>query len=73
MNLDQIVSKFEKYPLALTNGAGYLSKRWNCDKELIYKAKEIIKNKKKFGTEYNPKSVAIKPKNFPKILLPVIS
>jgi len=69
MNIQRIVENFNKYPLALTNGAGYLSGRWNCTKEEVYEAKKIVRNKQKYGTEYNPKDVAFKPKNFPKILL----
>lgn len=45
MTLKEIVSKFEQYPKALTNGAGNLSKRWNCKKEDIYRAREIVRNR----------------------------
>lgn len=69
MKIEQIVEKFMKYPKALDNGAGSLSRRWNCTREEIYEARKIARNKLKYGTEYSPKDVIIKPKNFPKILL----
>jgi len=64
MNLQEVVKKFEKFPVALTNGAGHLSKRWKCTPEIIYEAKKIIKNKKNSGNVVN----ANLPK-FPKILI----
>ena len=69
MTIQQVIEKFEKYPKALTNGAGHLSKRWNCDKDIIYKARKIVRNKNKYGTEYNPKDVAFRPETLPKILV----
>lgn len=63
MTIQQIVEKFNKYPKALQNGAGHLSKRWNCKREDIYEAKRIVYEKIKNPVKIN------KPKNFPKVLL----
>lgn len=63
MKIEQIVEKFIKYPKALDNGAGSLSRRWNCTREEIYEARKIARNKLKYGTEYNPKDVALTSKN----------
>lgn len=43
--INQIVEKFIKNPAYLENGAGLLSKTWNCSKDDIYKAKQIARNK----------------------------
>lgn len=45
--VDQIVEKFKSNPKYLTNGAGLLSKRWNCSIGDIYEAKRIIKGEPK--------------------------
>lgn len=58
MTLQQVIDKFRRYPRTMENGAGNLSKRWNCDRELIYKARAIVRGKE----------IEI-PKNFPKILI----
>lgn len=69
MTVQRIVEKFINNPKYLTNGAGRLSRIWNCSKEDVYEARRIVKNKNKYGTEYNPKDVAFKPKGLPKILV----
>lgn len=43
MNINEIVQKFSKNPKYLENGAGLLSKMWNCSKDDIYKAKEMYR------------------------------
>ncbi len=43
MNIQQIVEKFKSNPKYLSNGAGKLSKSWNCTKDDIYLAKRIIR------------------------------
>lgn len=57
MKVEQIIEKFIKYPRALENGAGNLSKRWNSKREDIYEARKIIRNRMKYGTDYHPKDV----------------
>lgn len=69
MNVEQIIDKFIKYPSALGNGAGSLSKRWNSKREDIYEARKIVKNRMKFGTDYHPKDVAFNKVKLPKIVL----
>lgn len=69
MQIEQIIQKFIKYPKALTNGAGNLSKRWGCSREDIYKARSIVRNRMKYGTDYDPKDVAFNKVKLPKILL----
>lgn len=58
MTIEQIIEKFIKYPRALENGAGNLSKRWSCKREDIYEARRIVRNRMKYGTDYHPKDVA---------------
>ena len=65
MNLQEVVEKFKQYPLNMNYGAGKLSRRWKCDRDIVYKAKNIIR----YGTEYNPKDVAFNLPKLPKILL----
>lgn len=65
MNFEEIVNKFVEKPCRITTGAPSLSKRWGVDLDLVYQAravaKDILKNKEEFGTEYNPEDVAFKP------------
>ena len=60
--LEEIVNKFVEHPSQITNGAPTLAKRWGVDLDLVYQAraiaKDILKNKEEFGTEYNPSDVA---------------
>ena len=62
MNFEEAVEKFVESPCRLTTGVPSLSKRWNIDLDTLYaakaSAKDILKNKEQFGTEYNPKDVA---------------
>lgn len=62
MNFEEAVSKFVESPCRLTTGVPSLSKRWNIDLDTLYaakaSAKDILKNKEKFGTGYNPKDVS---------------
>ena len=62
MNFEEAVEKFVESPCRLTTGVPSLSKRWNIDLDTLYaakaSAKDILKNKEKFGTEYNPSDVA---------------
>lgn len=70
MTVERIVEKFIKYPRALENGAGSLSKRWNCKREDIYEARKIVRSRMKYGTDYSPKDVASNQrKQLPKILV----
>jgi hypothetical protein len=63
MNFEEAVEKFVESPCRLTTGVPSLSKRWNIDLDTLYaakaSAKDILKNKEQFGTEYNPKDVAL--------------
>lgn len=60
--LEEIVNKFVEHPSQVTNGAPTLAKRWGVDLDLVYQAraiaKDILKNKEEFSTEYSPKDVA---------------
>lgn len=62
MNFEEAVEKFVESPCRLTTGMPSLSKRWNIDLDTLYaakaSAKDILKNKEQFGTEYNPEDVA---------------
>ena len=62
MSFEEIVDKFVNHPSLITNGAPSLSKRWDVDLDLVYQAravaKDILKNKEEFGTEYDPSDVA---------------
>lgn len=62
MNFEEAVEKFVESPSQLTTGMPSLSKRWNIDLDTLYaakaSAKDILKNKEQFGTEYNPADVA---------------
>jgi hypothetical protein len=62
MNFEEAVEKFVESPCRLTTGVPSLSKRWNIDLDTLYaakaSAKDILKNKEQFGTEYNPKDVS---------------
>lgn len=51
MELEQAVEKFSKHPKQLTNGARYLSKLWNCDIEIVYEARRIVRAKSKVIVE----------------------
>ena len=63
MNFEEAVEKFVESPCRLTTGVPSLSKRWNIDLDTLYaakaSAKDILKNKEQFGTEYNPRDVAL--------------
>ena len=67
MNFEEIVNKFVEKPCRITTGAPSLSKRWSVDLDLVYQAravaKDILKNKEEFGTEYDPRDVAFLPKS----------
>ena len=67
MNFEEAVEKFVESPCRLTTGVPSLSKRWNIDLDTLYaakaSAKDILKNKEKFGTEYNPTDVAFNTKD----------
>lgn len=63
MTIDQVVKKISKYPGYLKKGAGYLSNRFKCDIEDVYKAKSIVRKEK-----YKP-SKNIQTHNLPKILI----
>jgi hypothetical protein len=62
MNFEEAVEKFVESPSQLTTGMPSLSKRWGVDLDTLYaakaSAKDILKNKEQFGTEYDPKDVA---------------
>lgn len=45
MNLEQVINKFQKHPVYMQSGAGKMAKRFKTDKETIYKAKAIVRNK----------------------------
>ena len=60
MTLIQVIEKFEQYPKSLTNGAGHLSKRWGCNKDIIYEARKIARNKNKIEKEYSIKPEEVK-------------
>lgn len=64
MNFEEIVNKFVEKPCRITTGAPSLSKRWGVDVDLVYQAravaKDILKNKEEFGTEYHPEDVSFK-------------
>lgn len=62
MELEQVVERFTKHPKQLTNGAKYLSKLWNCDIEVVYEARKIVRAKSKVIVE------SVK-KRLPKILI----
>ena len=47
MNLEQVIRKMEVNKSYLENGAGYLSKKFNCRPDIIKEAKQIIRNKRK--------------------------
>ena len=63
MTISEIVKKFEKNPIYLTNGAGLLSKKWGCTREDVYEAKKIVRKEK-----YKP-SKNIQVNKLPKILV----
>jgi len=67
MKVEEIVDKFVKSPSQLTTGMPSLAKRWDVNLDDLYLAKgianDIVKNKEKFGTEYNPKDVAFNLEN----------
>ena len=71
MTFEDIVKKFIDNQCYLSNGANLLSKKWGIDKEDIKaarkKARGILENKKKYGTEYNPKDVAFTKKSLNEI------
>ena len=64
MNFEEIVNKFVEKPCRITTGAPSLSKRWGVALDLVYQAravaKDILKNKEEFGTEYHPEDVSFK-------------
>lgn len=62
MNINQVVEKLTNFPKYMEQGAGKLSLKFHCNREDIYTAKAIVRNKRNFGTEYHPKDVAFKPK-----------
>lgn len=43
MNIDFIVEKMRNHPVYMNMGAGKLSRRWKCNREDVYKAKEIVR------------------------------
>jgi DNA polymerase elongation subunit (family B) len=45
MVLEQVIKKFQDMPHYLRCGAGKLSKRWKCSKDVIYQARAIVRNK----------------------------
>lgn len=59
MLLKQVIEKFQKNPKYMSNGAGQLSRKWNCTKEDIYNARQFVKANLK----------APETKNLPKILI----
>lgn len=61
MRLEEIIGKFLEVPKRMEMGAGKLSKRWNCTKEDIYKARQEVRQLLK-----KPKKLDEK---FPKILI----
>jgi hypothetical protein len=46
MDIDIIVLKLQKYPWYMDGGAGKLSRRFNCTKQMIYDAKDIVRGKR---------------------------
>src|SRR5574344_1198893 len=62
MNFEEAVDKSVESLCRLTTGMPALSKRWPIDWDTLYaakaSAKDILKNKEQFGTEYNPEDVA---------------
>lgn len=69
MNTSQVVEKLEQHPTYMTMGAGKLSLKFHCNREDIYRAKDIVRNKQKYGTEYNPKDVLFKNKSTSNVLV----
>lgn len=55
---EEILNLFKEKPYLLNMGAGSLSKRFGCEREVIYQCKKIYKKKE-----------ISKPLNFPKILI----
>ena len=43
MTVEEIVKFLKEKPYAREMGAGKLSKWFNCDRETVYKAKEIVR------------------------------
>jgi len=71
MTLQNVVDKFVEYPSQITNGSPSLAKKWGIPLDIVYQAKaiakDILKNKEQFGTEYNPKDVAFTNKSLEEI------
>lgn len=51
MDFNQVVERLISKPKYMTNGAGHLSKLFNCSKEDVYKAKKVIYGKIKLVEE----------------------
>ena len=51
MDFNQVVERLLSKPKYMTNGAGHLSKLFNCSKEDVYKAKKVIYGKIKLVEE----------------------
>lgn len=47
MSLEQVIKKFQDHPVYLQSGAGKMAKRFKTTKDVIYKAKAIVRNKDK--------------------------
>ena len=43
MSREEIVQKFINNPIYMTNGAGFLSKQWNCKKSDIFEARDRVR------------------------------
>jgi hypothetical protein len=51
MDFNQVVERLISKPKYMTNGAGHLSKLFNCSKEDVYKAKKVVYGKIKLVDE----------------------
>lgn len=47
MTLDEVIVKMQHYPWYMDGGAGKLSKKFKCTKQIIYDAKDFVRNAKK--------------------------
>ena len=72
MTKEQIISRFKEKPYMLDMGAGRLAKWLNATRDVIIECKaEVRENINTFGTTYNPKDVAFKPKRLKILILDI--
>ena len=64
-----LVQRIVEKPYMLEMGKGKISKWFNLTKGEVDRAKQIARNKIKYGTEYHPRDVRFSKPNMPKILV----